>query len=191
VAVGRSTRPRAHYRHTTQDMLGRVIETVETYLRTALASVPQACPKHSRVCPARERPSKLKLGAEPMGCTEGRKGPVKPIRASRRSSAVQPRSAVLLPAPRPSRRTGPEKPTILPASTQSHQPRDRTVSRDGRSVGARTPAGGATVLRRVSHRAAQHHGCDATKGAGVDQRVTVDQQEVGVVAGPQPALAVP
>jgi integrase len=35
----------AHYRHTTPDMLGRVIEAVETYLRTALASVPQACPK--------------------------------------------------------------------------------------------------------------------------------------------------
>jgi hypothetical protein len=26
-------------------MLDRVIETVETYLRTVLASVPQACPK--------------------------------------------------------------------------------------------------------------------------------------------------
>jgi hypothetical protein len=35
----------AHYRHTTPAMLGLVIETVETYLRTALASVPQACPK--------------------------------------------------------------------------------------------------------------------------------------------------
>jgi integrase len=35
----------AHYRHTTPEMLDRVVETVETYLRTALASVPQACPK--------------------------------------------------------------------------------------------------------------------------------------------------
>ncbi len=35
----------AHYRHTTPDMLGRVAETVESYLRAALASVPQACPK--------------------------------------------------------------------------------------------------------------------------------------------------
>jgi integrase len=34
----------AHYRHTTPDMLGRVVEAVEAYLRTALASVPQTCP---------------------------------------------------------------------------------------------------------------------------------------------------
>ena len=34
----------AHYRHTTPEMLGRVVETDEAYLRTALASVPQACP---------------------------------------------------------------------------------------------------------------------------------------------------
>jgi hypothetical protein len=35
----------AHYRHTTPAMLGLVVETVEAYLRTALASVPQTCPK--------------------------------------------------------------------------------------------------------------------------------------------------
>jgi integrase len=35
----------AHYRHTTPEMLGRVVEVVEAYLRTALASVPQACPR--------------------------------------------------------------------------------------------------------------------------------------------------
>jgi integrase len=35
----------AHYRHTTPAMLDRVIETVETYLHIALASVPQACPR--------------------------------------------------------------------------------------------------------------------------------------------------
>jgi integrase len=34
----------AHYRHTTPAMLGLVVETVEAYLRTALASVPQTCP---------------------------------------------------------------------------------------------------------------------------------------------------
>jgi integrase len=35
----------AHYRHTTPAMLGLVVETVETYLHTALAFVPQTCPK--------------------------------------------------------------------------------------------------------------------------------------------------
>jgi hypothetical protein len=35
----------AHYRHTTPEMLARVVEVVEAYLRTALAPVPQACPK--------------------------------------------------------------------------------------------------------------------------------------------------
>jgi hypothetical protein len=32
----------AHYRHTTPAMLGLVVETVEAYLHTAMASVPQA-----------------------------------------------------------------------------------------------------------------------------------------------------
>jgi hypothetical protein len=34
----------AHYRHTTPEMLAQVVEVVEAYLRTALASVPQTCP---------------------------------------------------------------------------------------------------------------------------------------------------
>jgi hypothetical protein len=35
----------AHYRHTTPAMLGLVVQTVETYLTMALASVPKTRPK--------------------------------------------------------------------------------------------------------------------------------------------------
>ena len=45
----------AHYRHTTPDMLGQVVEAVETYLRSALASVPQACSKSKQQGRRQER----------------------------------------------------------------------------------------------------------------------------------------
>jgi hypothetical protein len=42
-------------------MLDRVIETVETYLRTALASVPQACPSPRSKAGGRERAPQIRV----------------------------------------------------------------------------------------------------------------------------------